>query len=113
MFYSAFLAKANSGKFRLRWGTPPPSPLKRLDWHGLCKKALQNLEPLRLRGQNIDNKRVMGLLAAFALHCLRLTMICFLNFEVKVGRHRAMRKPEDSGSASRLLTRNAVFSPRL
>jgi hypothetical protein len=69
-------------------GTPPsPHPSESLDWRGFCKNALQNLEPQRFRGQNLDDKGVSALLAGFAYTAFALAIICSLNFEVKVGCH--------------------------
>ncbi len=34
----------------------PPPPLKTRDWRGFHKMRPQNLERLRVRGQNLENK---------------------------------------------------------
>jgi hypothetical protein len=69
-------------------GTPLPHPSERLDWRGVCKNALQNLEPQGFRGQNLDNKGLRARFAALAQTASALTMICSLNLEVKVRCHR-------------------------
>jgi hypothetical protein len=75
---------------RLRIGVPPPPTLsKSLDWRGVCKNALQNLEPLGVRGQNIDNKGVADFFLNSAPAASALTMIDSLDFVVKVRCHRA------------------------
>src|SRR5579864_6339035 len=51
------------------WGTPlPHPPSESLDWRGFCKNGLQNIEPLGVRGQNLDFKD----LASFFTSCLLL-----------------------------------------
>ena len=42
--------------------SPLPAPYEHLDWRGFRKIALQNLERLRVRGQNLDNRTVMVIL---------------------------------------------------
>ena len=80
-------------------GVPPsPLPSKSLDWRGVCKNALQNLEPLGIRGQNIDNKELTGVFASAACTAHALTMICFLLVEGKVGCHRVDVENDKSGS---------------
>ena len=66
---------------------PPPDPLKTLDWRGLCKNGLQNLEGVVVRGQNLDLKGLTdyfnhGVHTAFAL-----AMICSFRLRGKVGCH--------------------------
>ena len=68
---------------------PPPSPSESLDWRGVCKNGLQNLERLRVRGQNLYNKGVAASFAEALSTASALTMICCLNFEVKVGCHKS------------------------
>src|ERR1700758_3143888 len=55
---------------------PSPYPSERLDWRGFRKKGLQNIEPQRLRGQNLDNKRLTDFFAVAACAASALTMIC-------------------------------------
>ena len=46
-------------------GVPPlPLPSESLAGRGVCKDALQNLEPQGVRGQNLDNKELAGLVRA-------------------------------------------------
>jgi hypothetical protein len=73
-------------------GYPSPLATESLDWRGFCKNALQNLEPQELRGQDLDNEGVTIRLAFLVSTASALTMICRLNFEVKVGRHKQLRK---------------------
>jgi hypothetical protein len=70
--------------------TPLPHPSERLDWRGVRKNALQNLEPQGFRGQNLDNRGVRAAVALSACTASALTMICSLSFEVKVGCHKAI-----------------------
>ncbi len=37
---------------------PPPTLSESLDWRGFCKNGPQNLERLRVKGQNLENKGV-------------------------------------------------------
>jgi len=60
------------------WGNPfglgyplPPPPSESLDWRGVCKNGLQNIEPLKGRGQNLDFKDLATFLQA-AYYCFRL-----------------------------------------
>ncbi len=66
---------------------PPPWVSESRDWRGVCKNGLQNLERVRARGQNLENKRVKFLFAISAYTASALAMICFLNFAVKVRYH--------------------------
>src|SRR5208282_2170406 len=63
----------------------PPSEC--CDWRGVCKNGLQNLELQRVRGQNLEKKRVRAWLATSACTASALAMICRLNSRVKVGCH--------------------------
>jgi hypothetical protein len=74
-------------KCQLR-GIPPHShPFECLDWRGVYKNALQNLEPEEVTCQNLENKRVSSALAIFSYTASALTMMCSLNFGVKVRCH--------------------------
>jgi hypothetical protein len=74
---------------------PPPLASERLDWREVCKNALQNLEPLRVRGQNLDDKGVRACSAVSTYTASALTMICSLDFRVKVGCHIGVWKTRD------------------
>jgi hypothetical protein len=67
---------------------PPPPPSESLDWRGFCKNALQNLERLGVRGQNLENKELAAFFAGTACTASALTMICSLSLRVKVRCHR-------------------------
>ncbi len=67
-----------SGKYGLAGYTPYPTPLKSLDWRGVCKNGLQNLEPQGFRGQNLDNKGLAVFLAVAVCTASALTIFCFL-----------------------------------
>jgi len=69
----------------LFWGIPLPPRISEII--GLARNPPQNLERQWVRGQNLDNKWVRGWLAISACIASAFAMICFLNFEVKVGRH--------------------------
>jgi len=69
---------------------PPPCPLKCRDWRGVCKNALQNLEPLGVRGQNLENKGVGGVLTHGARTAFALASFCFFNFGRKVRCHMGL-----------------------
>ena len=85
------MPRFKAGPFRENWAwgwyPPSPLPLERLDWRGVCKNGLQNLEPQGVAGQNLDNKELASFLGGLACTAIALTMICFLPVEVKVGRH--------------------------
>ncbi len=57
---------------------PPPHPYERHDWRGFCKKCLQNLDDKRVRGQNLENKRLKLLPVNVASTTSALTIICLL-----------------------------------
>ena len=88
-------------------GVPPsPTPSKCLDWRGHYKGGLQNLEPPRVRGQNLENKELAVFLVGAADIASALTMICSLDFEVKVRCHRLplwkkIQKPCESNMGNR------------
>src|SRR5580704_7383691 len=66
----------HSGKSRLlQVYPPPPPPSECLDWRGVCKKCLQNLDVKELRGQNLDNKGVRPSAAAFVSTASASTII--------------------------------------
>lgn len=74
-------------------GVPPsPHPSESRDRRGACKNGLQNLEPEGVRGQNLENKEVVAVLAIVSSTASALTMICSLNFTVKVRCHNALWK---------------------
>jgi hypothetical protein len=73
----ACLMCSQLGKPELERGTPLPHPLERLDWRGVCKNGLQNLEPQGFAGQNLENTAVMAIRASPARIASALTMICF------------------------------------
>jgi hypothetical protein len=71
-------------------GVPPsPLPSESLDWRGVCKNGLQNLEGVGVRGQNLDPKG----LTAYLDHCphtaFALAIICSFHSRGKVGCHTA------------------------
>lgn len=59
-------------------GTPSPSPSGSLDWRGVCKNALYNLENNELRRPS----------EILALTASALTMVCSFYFVVKVRYHK-------------------------
>jgi hypothetical protein len=61
--------------------------LKSLDWGGVCKNGLQNLEPQGVRGQDIDNTRLTAVFAIAARTASALVMIYFFAVGGKVGCH--------------------------
>ncbi len=80
------------GRFQGIWRelvVPPPSPhpLKTLDWGGVCKNGLQNLEPQGFRGQNLDNKGLAPFFAVGAYTASALAMICSSRARHKVRCH--------------------------
>ena len=56
--------------------TRSPTCSESLDWRGFCKMRLQNLERLRLRGQNLENSGVSDSSARYSYTASALTMIC-------------------------------------
>src|SRR5271166_2687559 len=69
-------------------GVPPlPPPSERLDWRGFCKKCLQNLEGVGVRGQNLDNKGVMVSSESLMPTASALNMICLFRLGGKVRCH--------------------------
>jgi hypothetical protein len=50
-------ARVESGKILVSRGTPSPHPSECFDWRGVRKNGLQNLERLRVRGQNLERLR--------------------------------------------------------
>jgi hypothetical protein len=60
---------------------PPPTPSKSLDWRGVCKSGSQNLEPLGVRGQNLDNKGVAAFAAMAGTTDSAFPMICSFGCE--------------------------------
>ena len=81
---------------------PSPYPSERLDWRGFRKNGLQNLEPQRLRGQNLDNKRLTDFFAVAACAASALTMICLFVARVKVGCHKSLARAVEFSNALRL-----------
>ena len=81
---------------REKWGTaayPPPLPLSEsLEWRGFCKKALQNIERLGVKGQNLETKRVIRVLGVLTCTAFALAMIDFFKFRVKIRCNKLMRK---------------------
>jgi len=57
---------------------PPPHTSESLDWRGLYKNGLQNIEPQGFRGQNLDNNRLAAFLAVAVCSASALTMFCSL-----------------------------------
>lgn len=58
---------------------PPPLPTSEwLDWRGVCKNGLQNLEPQGVTGQNLDSKEVAPFFYRRSLTCSALTIMSFL-----------------------------------
>jgi hypothetical protein len=75
----------------------PPPPSESRDWRGVYKDGLQNLEPLEVRGQNLDNKELTSFFATAAYTAHALLMICFLFVERKGRCHKgAVEKSEAS-----------------
>jgi hypothetical protein len=82
-----FWISSDSGNCRGLRVPPSPHPSEWLDWRGICKNGLQNLERLGVRGQNLHNKELAAFFGAPSRTVIGLTMICFLNFSVKVRCH--------------------------
>jgi hypothetical protein len=71
---------------------PPPLPTSEwLDWRGVCKNGLQNLEPQGVTGQNLDSKEVAPFFYRRSLTCSALTIMRFLRVRRKVRCHMAPR----------------------
>jgi len=68
---------------------PPPHPSDSLDWGGVRKNALQNLDPQQVRGHDFDNKELAGFLKPARPTAYALTMICFFLDRRKVRCHSA------------------------
>jgi hypothetical protein len=66
----------------------PPTLSESLDWRGFYKNALQNLEPQWVKGQNLDNKELAGLVKRDPGTAHALTMIRFLWEGRKVRCHK-------------------------
>ena len=97
-FNRRFWCRVVSGKFCLRGVPPSPTPSESLDWRGVCKNALQNLEPQGVRGQNLDNKELAGVSRRDRRTAHALTMICFLLDGRKVRCHSRVVEKVMSGS---------------
>jgi hypothetical protein len=54
--------------------------LESLDWRGFCKNGLQNLERVTVRGQNPENKGVVGVFLLLPLAAFASAMIPQLGF---------------------------------
>jgi hypothetical protein len=67
--------------------SPLPHPSESLDWRGLRKNGLQNLEPLGVRGQNLEHKGVAGFSATCLFTANAFAMIRFLAERGKVRCH--------------------------
>lgn len=67
--------------------SPLPPTSERLDWGGVCKSGVQNLEPQRFRGQNLESKGVIAIPKLLVRTASALTIICSSNSGVKVRCH--------------------------
>jgi hypothetical protein len=67
----------------LRRGTPSLHPLKSRDWRGVCKNGPQNIELLRVRGQNIEFKELAGVFVSGSFTAFALAIMCSLKFSRK------------------------------
>jgi hypothetical protein len=82
----------SSWEIPLFWGTLlPPPPFECLDGRGVCKNALQNLEPQGFRGQNLDNKELAGFSARL------LDAVSALNIGYSFGREGKLRLGKGEG----------------
>ena len=76
---------------------PPPATSERLDWRGVCKKCLQNLDSKELAGQNLDNKELRPFVGAVEGTASALTMVYLFPTRGKVICHivrlRELRQP--------------------
>jgi hypothetical protein len=88
------------GKFWRFGGIPSPHPSEWLDWRGVCKKCLQNLEPQGFKGQNIDNKGLAVFFATALDTASALNMICSFGEEGKVRCHMRLWKKRGRLSGS-------------
>ena len=61
--------------------SPSPTPSEMLDQRGFCKKCLQNLESKRVKGQNLENKRVADFSGNLSQAASALTIICSFRVE--------------------------------
>jgi hypothetical protein len=75
------------GIWGLSQGSPPTPSLESLDWRGVCKECLQNLERVEVRGQNLDDKRVAQSLERPPETPCAVAMICFFFISRKVRCH--------------------------
>jgi hypothetical protein len=100
------LKRRPSGRFNLgktvasgaMTGVPPlPPTSESLNWRGVCKKCPQNLEPQGVRGQNLETKGLIASVWTLVYTASALSMICSLDFEVKVGCHMGLWKSSDFG----------------
>ena len=82
-YISRYFASFILGNTCLRGIPPSPTPLKSLDWRGVCKNGLQNIERLGVRGQNLDFKELAGFSASSSRTAFALAIIRFLNFRRK------------------------------
>src|SRR5271166_1993819 len=71
----------------LRVYPPSPHPSECLDWRGICKKCLQNLDVKEVGGQNLDNKELKPYVAVFIYTASALTIIGLLPAGSKVRCH--------------------------
>jgi len=84
---TAILRPVHSRKIRAFRGYPPPPPSECLDWRGVCKKCLQNLDVKEVRGQNLDSKGDRPPVAVFIYTASALTIIRLLRARGKVRCH--------------------------
>jgi hypothetical protein len=70
---------------------PPPPPSESLDWRGVFKNGLQNIERLRVRGQDLDFKELTGFFASGSYTAFAMVIICFPKILAQVPMsHRAV-----------------------
>ena len=74
---------------------PPPPPCEGLDWRGFCKMCLQNLERVRVRGQNLDSTGLAGVSLTSLRTATAVAMICSLDSKRKGRCHIGLSLPVD------------------
>jgi hypothetical protein len=85
--------------------------LKAATGTGFAGMGLQNLERLRLSGQNTDTKGVRAVLASSSQTAFALAMLCCLKSTVKVGGHMGLWKIPKAGRPDWLIGGETIVLP--